>query len=142
MKITPDKIQFNRPDGKGFLEPGQAVVFGSNLAGYHGAGLAKEVFKNLEFPWKQGFGFNEDKNAFAFPTKDADIQPLPLKDIKYYTYLLEEYIVKYKNIEFLITEVGCGLAGYEPKDIAPMFKKISKLPNVSLPKRFWEIINK
>jgi hypothetical protein len=45
--------------------------------------------------------------------------------------------VKQKGADFLVTEVGCGLAGYEPDEIAPLFREASALHNVSLPAKFW-----
>jgi hypothetical protein len=137
MKITPDFI-----DLKKGLEPGQVIVFGSNYAGIHGAGLARDVHQALGFPMGLGFGFNEEMNAFAFATKDKNIKTLSLEEIETLVDVLEYNIKNDSNLHFLITEVGCGLAGYEPKDIAPLFRDISKLPNVSLPKRFWEIIKR
>ena len=44
------------------------------------------------------------------------------------------------NMIFLVTEIGCGLAGYKPKDIAPLFKGVENLKNVKLPERFWHKI--
>ena len=43
---------------------------------------------------------------------------------------------------FLVTEIGCGLSGYEPEDIAPFFKDAVNLKNVHLPQRFWDVLNK
>ena len=43
-----------------------------------------------------------------------------------------------KDLIFLVTEVGCGLCGYTPQDIAPLFKDAIDLENIYLPKRFWE----
>lgn len=63
-----------------------------------------------------------------------------------------EYIIDYinkfikfakenKDLIFLVTEIGCGYAGYKPKDIAPLFKQCEYLENVYLPQRFWDNLN-
>jgi hypothetical protein len=41
---------------------------------------------------------------------------------------------------FLVTEIGCGLAGYSPEDIAPLFRDVIDLENVWLPERFWKVL--
>jgi hypothetical protein len=109
-------------------------VFGSNLAGRHGAGSALEAKKN----WGAitGVGHGRQGNSYAIPTKDEKLSTLPLDIIKFYVDRFQAYAYLHPNLEFHVVPIGCGLAGYTPKEIAPMFDCI--LDNVKLPKEFKE----
>jgi hypothetical protein len=100
-------------------ENGELFVFGSNLAGIHGAGSAKLAASR--FQAKYGVGFGKTGCAFAIPTKDANIRTLPIKDIRKFVDEFAEYTKSSKE-RFFITRVGCGLAGYNDKQIAPLFR--------------------
>jgi hypothetical protein len=78
--------------------------------------------------------------TFAIPTKDKNLNTLPLDRIKYYVDKFYDFAIEYDYLTFLVTEIGCGLAGYDPKDIAPLFDKFKKLNNIALPKRFIDIL--
>lgn len=95
-------------------------VFGSNLAGAHGAGAALEARRN--FGALDGQGDGPMNRCYAIPTKDENIQTLPLDRIKAYVKDFIEYAKLHPKKEFFVTAIGCGLAGYQPTDIAPMFK--------------------
>ena len=41
---------------------------------------------------------------------------------------------------FLVTPIGCGIAGFMPDDIAPLFEKAISVENIHLPQSFWEIL--
>lgn len=93
-------------------------VFGSNLAGIHGAGAA--LFAAQHFDAESGIGEGLTGQAYAIPTKDQFLKVRSLKDIKQsITYFLE--VATYSNEKFKVTRVGCGLAGYKDIDIAPLF---------------------
>ena len=119
------------------LADNQIFVFGSNESGIHGAGAAKMAM-SFGAEMDKGFGFSG--NTFAIPTKDWDIQTLPLRDIEHYVRRFTAAARLYDKIEFLVTEIGCGLAGYKVGDIAPFFSEASRLPNVHMSKRFWEYL--
>lgn len=125
MKYTEENISK--------LEAGQIFVFGSNESGIHGAGAARIA---LLFGAEYGQGFGLRGYTFALPTKDWDVQTLPLEEIKFYIDRFWYFVKKHKHYTFLITKIGCGLAGYEVKDIAPLFQDFLLLDNVSLPKEF------
>lgn len=132
------------PENVKSLANNEIFVFGSNEDGIHGAGAAKLATSKFGALW--GYGFGLRGKTFAIPTKDWDIDTLALEDIQFYVKRFIAY-VKMKNIEqpgfkYLVTEIGCGLAGYTPEEIAPMFKDAVNLENVYLPKRFWNILNK
>lgn len=107
-------------------------VFGSNLAGRHGAGAALVAAKH----WgaRQWVGFGPTGSAWAIPTKDRHIKTLPLKAISENVKRFLEYATTHPQKTFLVTAIGCGLAGYSPNEIAPMFKDAPK--NCTLPEEF------
>lgn len=94
-------------------------VFASNLAGRHGAGSARHALIHSGAIYGQGVGRQGD--SYAIPTKDSNIKTLKLNVISEYVDLFLEYARKNPNLTFKVTQIGCGLAGYDPCDIAPMF---------------------
>lgn len=132
MRITPENIQAD--DIKDF----DVFVFGSNESGMHGAGAAFFAMKYLGARKGQGFGFS--KNTFAIPTKDWDLKTLPLNVIQFYVERFIEATKRYPHTLFYVTQIGCGLAGYTPQEIAPMFKTAMNLKNVYLPQSFWDVL--
>jgi hypothetical protein len=97
-------------------------VFGSNRAGYHGAGAAKEAFEKHGAKWWQGEGLAG--NSYALPTKDVGIRTLPLTQIREHVKLFITVAHACPQFRFFVTAVGTGLAGYSHEDIAPLFKKV------------------
>jgi hypothetical protein len=126
------------------LEPYQIFVFGSNLLGQHGAGAARLAVDNGWAEWGKGYGLHMKKynivGSFAIPTKGVQIETLSLKHIKYYVEDFCRIVPTKPYLQFLITEIGCGLAGYKPVEIAPMFQSIAELENVFLPERFIDVL--
>lgn len=102
------------------LRANEVFVFGSNLGGRHGAGAAKVA--RLRFKAKYGVGLGETGQCYAIPTKDQDIRSLSTFSIKQYVHYFIEYAKQHPELVFLVTKVGCGLAGYTNAQIAPMFK--------------------
>lgn len=104
-------------------------VFGSNLAGRHGAGAA--LFAKRHHGAVTGIGVGPQGRSYAIPTKDRDVRTLPLPTIEYYVKQFIDYARAHPSDIFNVTRIGCGLAGYKDSDIAPMFKNASancKLP--------------
>lgn len=127
MRTTPERIIH--------LEPNEIFVFGSNWAGRHGKGAAKDA---LKFGAVRGQGDGFMGQTYGIPTKGHRLEVLPLGKI----YIaVERFIRAARNnpgYTFLVTPIGCGLAGYSPKDIAPMFK--GSPSNVILPASFHQIL--
>ena len=98
---------------------GEIFVFGSNLAGVHGAGAAN--IAELFYGAIRGIGSGRAGSSFAIPTKDRSIITLPLESIISYIKDFCEYTVEHPELEFWVTRVGCGLAGYKDRQIAPHF---------------------
>ena len=96
-------------------------VFGSNESGIHGAGAAR--FARTHHGAIYNVGFGHHNNSFAIPTKDLDIQTLPLDKIKDYVDMFITYANNHPTLEFQVTRIGCGLAGLKDEQIAPMFEK-------------------
>lgn len=97
----------------------EIFVFGSNLAGRHGAGAALEARKKHGAIYGIGIGIQGD--SYAIPTKDEYFRTLPLEEIRKHIEHFKLWAKGHPNLRFKVTRVGCGLAGYVDSDIAPMF---------------------
>lgn len=105
-------------------------VFGSNLAGRHGAGAALVARRRFGFP--SGISRGHCGRAYAIPTKNAALHPRTLGEIKESVKGFIWYAAQNEGLQFFVTAIGCGLAGYSAEQIAPMFA-IAPLPNCSFP---------
>lgn len=110
-------------------------VFGSNLAGRHGKGAA--LTAKQDFGAKYGVGIGRTGDAYAIPTKGYRLEVLPLYIIKQHIDSFVRYAYEYPELEFFVTRIGCGLAGYKDDEIGPMFKDCPS--NCKLPKEWNEI---
>lgn len=114
--------------------PDKVFVFGSNLGGYHGSGAAR--FALLHHGAVMGIGEGRAGNSYAIPTKEVGYQESrPLEDIKKSVDEFIDYAKEHWDEEFLVTRVGCGLAGYQDYQIGPMFRGAPS--NCELPEE-WE----
>lgn len=129
QRISPDEITK--------LEKNEIFVFGSNLSGFHGAGAA-----HLALSWgaKYGNGIGLQGKTYAIPTKDENIKALPIYIIKQHVDKFITTAQFYPELKFLVTQIGCGLAGYTPQEIGPLFKDCLNIKNIYLPKLFWDVI--
>ena len=89
----------------------QVFVFGSNEAGFHGAGAARVAYEKHGARWGKGFGHYGD--SFAIPTKSPSIETLELNTIRKYVEAFLQYAAAHKDLTFKVTRIGCGLAGYQ-----------------------------
>jgi len=126
-RVTPDYIDT--------LESDEVFVFGSNLAGRHGAGAAKTARLSFRAEWGVGEGLTGQ--CYAIPTKDAHLRVISIEEIAKSVAAFAEICKKMTDHKFLVTEIGCGLAGYTPSQIAPLFNWAIGQDNVSLPSNFW-----
>jgi hypothetical protein len=127
MRKTPDNIKK--------LEQGHIFVFGSNLSGRHGKGAAKTAL-GWGAKWGQGVGLQG--RTYGIPTKDAFIRrTLTVIEIKPFVDEFIEFAKNNPDMIFLVTEIGCGLAGHNQKDIAPLFVNAVDVENIHLPEKFW-----
>lgn len=107
-------------------------VFGSNLAGRHGKGAALWARQHRGAVYGQGEG--RQGNAYAIPTKDAQLRTLPLADVAAGVARFLAYARTHPAERFQLTPIGCGLAGFAVAEIAPLFAGAP--PNVELPEVF------
>jgi hypothetical protein len=110
----------------------EIFVFGSNLAGRHGKGAALEAKQKHGAITGRGFGLQGD--SYAIPTKDENLRTLPLSRIERFVHGFLADAADRPDLTFRLRAIGCGLAGYTPADIAPMFRGAP--PNVILPLEF------
>jgi hypothetical protein len=116
------------------LPTGSAIfVFGSNLDGLHDAGAALVAKK--QYGAQMGIGIGLNGNSYAIPTKISNFVSMTLPEINHSVMEFLEYAKQNPTKEFFVTRIGCGLAGYNNFQIAPMFKNCPE--NCSLP-REWE----
>ena len=130
MKYTPENITN--------LEPNQIFTYGANEAYIHGAGAAW-----LAMRWGAKYGADGlVGQTYGIPTKDRQIYTLPLDKIQLHVNVFLSFAFSHQEYEFLVTKIGCGLALYQPKDIAPLFKiiKTGVFENVILPEEFYRYI--
>ncbi len=122
-RITPQFVKT--------LADNEIFVFGSNLAGMHGGGAARIALNQFGAIWGQGVGLQG--KSYAIPTMHGGvnlIQPY-----------VDEFIIfaeEHPEMHFLVTRIGCGIAGFKDEEIAPLFQRAINLSNVSLPETFWK----
>lgn len=115
------------------LQENQVFVFGSNLAGMHGGGAARVA--RLRFGAVMGNGVGMQGKSYAIPTMQGGTET-----IRPYVNDFIAYAKEHPELTFLVTPIGCGIAGFEPEDIAPLFEEASNVENIWLPKSFWEVL--
>ena len=98
----------------------RVFVFGSNLAGRHGEGAALHARQHCGAIYGQGIGLQG--RSYAIPTKDERLKTLPLPVISQHVEQFKAFAARNPGMFFEVTPIGCGLAGYTPEQIAPMFK--------------------
>ena len=111
MKHTPDKITD--------LPPDHIFVFGWNRAGRHGRGAAK--LAHQKFGARYGIGDGFSGRSYGIPTKGRKLEVLSLGEIAVAVHRFLRFACKNEHLTFVVTKIGCGLAGLREKDIAPMF---------------------
>lgn len=102
----------------------RVFVFGSNEAGIHGAGAAKTAYEKHGARW--GFSYGHMGDSFAIPTKDQILDTLPIERIEDYVRGFLAYATGHRKLTFVVTRVGCGLAGIPDPVMALMFKDAPK----------------
>ena len=122
-RITPERITR--------LQPNEIFVFGSNLAGSHGGGAARLAYERFGAIMGQGVGLQGQ--SYAIPTMHGGP-----KEILPYVEEFIEFAKQHPELTFLVTRIGCGIAGFSPRDIAPLFGGAVTVDNIHLPQDFWE----
>lgn len=115
------------------LQPNEIFVFGSNLEGQHGGGAALLAYRKWGAIWGQGVGLQGQ--TYGIPTMQGGVET-----IAPYVDEFIRFAQEHPKLIFLVTEIGCGIAGFRPKEIAPLFKEAVKVENIHLPQRFWDVL--
>lgn len=105
-------------------------VFGSNLAGRHGKGAA--LYARQNFGAEYGVGEGLTGESYAIPTKDENLRKRPHEDVAKSIQKFADFARRNPNLTFLLTPVGCGLAGFKKYEITAMLRKAHIPKNVFL----------
>lgn len=116
------------------LRPNEIFVFGSNLSGMHGGGAARLAYQKFGAIWGQGVGLQGQ--SYGIPTMQGGVDT-----IKPYVDEFIEFAKTHPQLKFLVTEIGCGIAGFSVEEIAPLFEQAIEVENIYLPERFWMVLN-
>lgn len=125
MRFTPERIEKLAPD--------EIFVFGSNLAGHHMGGAARTAMEHFGAKWGVGEGIQGQ--SYAIPTMQGGVDT-----IRPYVDRFLDLADEWDQNTFLVTRIGCGIAGFTPEQIAPLFDRALDMYNVVLPKDFFDII--
>ena len=123
QRITPPNISK--------LADGEIFVFGSNLAGQHGGGAALAAYRKFGAIWGKGVGLQGQ--CYAIPTMQGGVDT-----IKPYVDDFIEFAKTHPEMRFLVTRIGCGIAGFNDRQIAPLFDQAANVSNIFLPDTFWD----
>ena len=115
------------------LGKNEIFVFGSNIQGAHGGGAAKYAYQKFGAEWGVGEGLTG--RTYALPTMEGNAS------MKRAVEHFIDCAKAHPEFTFLVTAVGCGIAGYTPDEVAPLFREATSLENVYLPQVFWNILN-
>ena len=117
------------------LEENEIFVFGSNLEGMHGGGAAA-VARKWGAIWGQGIGLQGQ--TYAIPTMQGGVET-----IKPFVDDFISFSKSNRELKFLVTEIGCGIAGFTVEQIAPLFKIVieENLENIFLPESFYNVLS-
>ena len=126
MRYTPDFITH--------LNKGEIFVFGSNLKGLHGGGAARLAYERFGAIWGQGVGLQG--SCYGIPTMHGGVDA-----IKPYVDEFIEFAQNHTEYTFLVTKIGCGIAGFKEEEIAPLFADVVSVDNIILPESFVMYLN-
>ncbi|MBO4402812.1 MAG: hypothetical protein J5792_03900 [Bacteroidales bacterium] len=121
------------PDLINTLKANEIFVFGSNLAGMHGGGAAYIAVKKFGAVMGQGVGLQGQ--SYAIPTMQGGVETI----VPYVDEFID-FAQGHPDLTFLVTRIGCGIAGFLEEEIAPLFRAALHVPNIRLPESFWELL--
>ena len=116
------------------LQSNEIFVFGSNLAGQHEGGAAWLAYQKFGAVWGQGVGLQGQ--SYGIPTMQGGVET-----IRPYVDEFISFARSHPELCFYVTRIGCGIAGFTPRDIAPLFRPAVDVSNICLPQRFWDVLN-
>jgi ADP-ribosylglycohydrolase len=130
-----DKRKRISPDLINNLKENEIFVFGSNLGGMHIGGAARVAYKKFGALWGQGVGLQGQ--SYGIPTMHGGIEK-----IRPYVDEFIDFAKSHLELKFMVTRIGCGIAGFKDEEIAPLFKDAFEIENIYLPKSFYDILVK
>ena len=119
------------PDAIASLKKNEIFVFGSNLGGWHAGGAARAAVEHFGAVMGQGVGLQGQ--SYAIPTMQGGVETI----LPYVDEFIQ-FAESHPEYTFLVTRIGCGIAGFRDEEIAPLFVRAINLPNVHLPLSFWK----
>lgn len=125
VRFTPESITS--------LAPGEVFVFGSNLAGMHGGGAARVAMQCFGAVWGQGVGLQGQ--SYAIPTMQGGVET-----IRPYVDEFIDFARSHPELRFYVTRIGCGIAGFQDCEIAPLFAGALGVANIVLPESFIAVL--
>ena len=125
QRITPNRITQ--------LAANEVFVFGSNLQGHHYGGAARIAEEKFGAIFGQGVGLQGQ--SYAIPTMHGGVDV-----IKPYVDEFIEFAKQHPELTFLVTRIGCGIAGFKDREIAPLFRGAIGIENIALPQSFMDVI--
>ena len=108
------------------LQPNEIFVFGSNLKGMHGGGAAYIAYRKFGAIMGQGVGLQGQ--SYAIPTMQGGVET-----IRPYVDEFIKFAKENQKLTFLVTRIGCGIAGFTDEEIAPLFENAHDVENIVLP---------
>lgn len=123
----------NTPERITELKADEVFVFGSNLAGAHAGGAARIAMEKFGAVWGQGVGLQGQ--SYAIPTMQGGVET-----IKPYVDEFVRFAKSHTKLVFLVTRIGCGIAGFKDEEIAPLFADVLNIDNIILPESFDNIL--
>lgn len=124
LRVTPSHVDH--------MEEHEIFVFGSNAGGFHSGGAAAQAMHHYGAVWGQGEGLQG--HSYAIPTMDG------LEVMGQAVKRFISFAAAHPELHFLVTRIGCGIAGYSDRQIAPLFAECIHLENVALPSSFWDVL--
>ena len=131
QKLKEDLMKRITPEFIRNLKTNEIFVFGSNLAGAHGGGAARLAYERFGAIMGQGVGLQGQ--SYAIPTMQGGVDT-----IKPYVYEFIAFAKQHPEMTFLVTKIGCGIAGFRVDEIAPLFANAVEVENIHLPQDFWD----
>ena len=112
------------------LAPNEVFVFGSNAAGHHGGGAARVAWQSFGAEWGEGHGLHGRSYAIDTMSGMAAFADAAVTFVS--------FAGRHPELTFLLTPVGCGIAGYTVEEVAPMFASVPQ--NVVMPEAFAKVL--
>ena len=124
-QYTPERISE--------LKENEIFVFGSNLGGFHAGGAARAAHMRFGAIWGQGVGLQG--RSYAIPTMHGGVDV-----IQPYVDEFISFAQSHPDLKFLVTRIGCGIAGFTAADIALLFANAIDQENIILPEDFVRLL--